>query len=929
MKTLQKKVKFSKGILHEDLIERSDLEAYDSSASLISNCVSTVYGGLRSRQGTRQIASIMAALSYEEVAVTPTSTLGGNISDLATLTPYESATIHQNRILAVYDLGTVRDDIFALDIAKLSLAETVLYEQTGTHTSSLSLLSGRYEVTAVGGGGGAIKRTNSLMASGGGGAAFQGNLLIPSGIYTLQVGGAGANGNSSATPGEDTCLDDLITACGGTSGQIQAGKSIPGQGGILSCGTLTEEPILSKNGENGEKAKGNFGKMTAVGGAASYLSYGAGGTISNNPASCIEPTDGYLKIEYAGSLEMGVYASVDGITYQQVSTFQISRNGISTQVIIDAKTLGGVQFIKLQLESDLALDYPYKIACHYIKLFQCQAGAEETRPYLRKFVFNQDQSYLLVLAPELIYVFYHGVLEALVTATGLEKAYLSTLHTAQSEDTMIFTHPEMPPKQLQRTSLGWVWGDFPLKNIPYYAFGGETVTDKTSTLTPSGVEGQITISSSSHDFTSDSVGQYIDGGGGRIKITEYISDTKVAGYTIIPLYSSATFNAWKYITGYEAVWSAQRGWPRACLFAQQRLWFGGSYSCPSSLWASRINLYNDFKNVGSYDNDAIHADMVTNDPILHLIENRGIHIFTTASEWSAAENALTPSTFGVVKNTQNGSLETLSPCVLGGEVIFVEKNGKSVLGYVYNYNQAAYTTDNLSLLSCLMQQPIALDTISNSEKDRGDFIYTVLEDGRLLITCLVLNQHINSTTFCTTQGSFIDVCTLGQETYVLVKRQNGYYVEVVDEVLGDSMRLIPVLGNVMTGLEIFEGQEVIAYDSTQRLLGLGTVIEGELVLEQAVQGELWTGLAFDYQIVSNPLVVQGQSFSLKKKIATATIYTQGTQYLTFCGQTKYQDNEETFHFYGVSPYAEKVVFTISGRFYPIKILSLVLDINYA
>ena len=290
------------------------------------------------------------------------------------------------------------------------------------------------------------------------------------------------------------------------------------------------------------------------------------------------------------------------------------------------------------------------------------------------------------------------------------------------------------------------------------------------------MEGAIKITAASSVFSASDVGQFIDGNGGRLRITEYISGTVVNGVTIIPFYTKDAIASWKLITGYEAVWSATRGYPRTCLFAQQRLWFGGSRDLPSHLWASRINDYNNFKNAGNYSNDSIDVTLLTNNPILNLVEQRGIHIFTAGEEWTASESTLTPDEISIKCNTKNGSL-SLTPVVVNGVVMYIEKNGKSLLGYVYNYEQASFVSDNMSILSNLLQAPTDMDVETNSNTDRGDFLFVVLEDGTMLTACIALSENIFSISKFVTDGNIKDVCCLTSDTYIAVERKGYLYLE--------------------------------------------------------------------------------------------------------------------------------------------------------
>ena len=57
-RTVQKKIKFTKGMITSALLERTDLPMYDSSAQLINNYICTPYGGIRTRRGTRKIQEL-------------------------------------------------------------------------------------------------------------------------------------------------------------------------------------------------------------------------------------------------------------------------------------------------------------------------------------------------------------------------------------------------------------------------------------------------------------------------------------------------------------------------------------------------------------------------------------------------------------------------------------------------------------------------------------------------------------------------------------------------------------------------------------------------------------------------------------------------------------------------------------------------------
>jgi len=553
-----------------------------------------------------------------------------------------------------------------------------------------------------------------------------------------------------------------------------------------------------------------------------------------------------------------------------------------------------------------------------------------TQSKLIPFVFNNEQKYLLVLRDEAIFIYQDDVLIHSMLAPGLSAEYFARLKFTQAEDTMIFTHPEMRTKQLQRTETGWIFSDFPWTFVPYALFGAETITNPAFTLTPSATEGNVKLTASGGTtFSTGSVGQYIDGGGGRVRITEYVSATVVQGYTIIPFYSTTAIGSgkWKYITGYEEAWSDLRGYPTTCMFYQQRLWFGGSKSKPNTIWASRVGQYDSFENVANYDNDAIDATISSAqiDEIVNIYANRGVQLFTAGAEWVVPEGATTPDTIFFVKNTSNGSLANVNPVDIAGVTMFVEKNGKSLLSFAYTNTQAAFTTDSLSLLTDMILDPVSMAVDYNSSKDTGNFLYIVLADGTMAVACILLDQQVNSFVRWEADGIIQDVANVAGDTYILVDRDK----EVILEKLADhwtDMTLEFAPAQILEGLTEFEGFTFHAYTDTEDY-GNYTVLDGQIDLGFVPAETVYLGIDFAFQLISNKIAVNGQTENIEKRIGKATVATHDTERLTFCGQTLRQ-TDNVYDIYGATGFSRDCRYTISGMFWPVEVLSVVANINY-
>ena len=125
------------------------------------------------------------------------------------------------------------------------------------------------------------------------------------------------------------------------------------------------------------------------------------------------------------------------------------------------------------------------------------------------FQFSVDDSYMLVFTNNRMYIIKNGVVQANINGSG--NNYLTTsigssivddMCWTQSADTLIVVHPDLQPVQITRTSdTAWTATTITFDSIPKYAFNIDFHTNNGSTLTPSAVSGNITLTASTthHD----------------------------------------------------------------------------------------------------------------------------------------------------------------------------------------------------------------------------------------------------------------------------------------------------------------------------------------------------------------------------------------------------------------------------------------------
>jgi len=180
------------------------------------------------------------------------------------------------------------------------------------------------------------------------------------------------------------------------------------------------------------------------------------------------------------------------------------------------------------------------------------------------FEFDTDNQYMLLFEEAVIRVYKNKTLQTTV-AHPYAVDDLPDLYTAQALDTLILTHEDFLPRRLIRNSdVSWTLETLTLENIPRYAFEIDH-HEPTFTITPSAVDGNITISASSvttdtgtaqagssstitlkaaSSFTADDQpnGMFIEitagtGAGQTRHIEDYVASTKVA--TVYPDWDTA------------------------------------------------------------------------------------------------------------------------------------------------------------------------------------------------------------------------------------------------------------------------------------------------------------------------------------------------------------------------------------------------------
>ena len=315
-------------------------------------------------------------------------------------------------------------------------------------------------------------------------------------------------------------------------------------------------------------------------------------------------------------------------------------------------------------------------------------------------------------------------------------------------------------------------------------------------------------------FGEDSVDEYFNAvnGFGRVRITEFVTDTSVKAFVEIPFFdtSALTSGNWELEYGYENAWSADRGYPRSVTFHEGRLFFGGLKSRPSTLYGSRVADFFNFNPGEALDDAAVEAtlDTGTFNAIVDIFSGRHLQIFTTGAEFyvpQTLDTPITPSSLIVKQQTAFGSKPGIRLQNVDGSTLFIQRQGKAIQEFIFSDAVQAYTSAKISLLSShLLKTPEEMAVRVATSTDEGDRLMLVNgEDGSIACYTLLRSQNVIAPSEWTTDGEFINIGVDVDDIYVVVKRTvnsvDVYYVELFD---ADTLLDCSITGGAASSVDV-------------------------------------------------------------------------------------------------------------------------------
>jgi hypothetical protein len=334
------------------------------------------------------------------------------------------------------------------------------------------------------------------------------------------------------------------------------------------------------------------------------------------------------------------------------------------------------------------------------------------------FVFSTTQAYVIEFG-NLYCRFYkdYGRIESppgtpVEIVTPYLTAHLQDLQFVQSADVLYVFHPSYLPRKITRTShTAWTISTITFIDGPYLSTNATTTT-----LTPSGFTGAITVTASSTTginsnagFATTDVGRYIRmkvgaNPWGYVQITGWTSTTVVNATVVSTLTAAAATTSWRM-----GLYSDTTGYPACGTFYEDRLFLGGVSFYPQRVDGS---VSGDYENMAPTATDgtvaATNAVGITlNSDSVNAIrwlvgDEKGLLVGTAGGPW-----VIRPTTTGEALSATNVNAKQLSASGAenaaavqsGKSVLYIQAGGRKVRELTYAFEADGFISQNLTALS--------------------------------------------------------------------------------------------------------------------------------------------------------------------------------------------------------------------------------------
>jgi hypothetical protein len=533
-----------------------------------------------------------------------------------------------------------------------------------------------------------------------------------------------------------------------------------------------------------------------------------------------------------------------------------------------------------------------KFVADFSAIFTAVGGFQDVK--IVEFSFDETQSYCIILVEgvttERIYFAYNtGLIADPVTPTN---PYYITTADSWSDATCDTTDTD-ETVTMDDTSRVRVGAAVTGTGIPADTVVVEVTDSTTIELNNAATATNADVSLSfSYDWGFDVSEMYFAQSGDIIFITQANQkplELKRLGH-----------DDWKieeaYFTDQPEDWDDTNGWPTKVSFFEQRSVFASNGTKKRTLWFSESgNLYSFAVSSPQVESDACTFTLGSGqqNKIQWLSSARNLLVGTLGDEFavSGQGSPLSYSSISATRQTNQGG-ETLPPIMVGPATLFIERLGRSVVEFIYDYTYDSYKATDITMLAPHFTREYSITDWAFQQTPNG-IVWCVRSDGVLLGLTYQREHKVVGWHMHTTDGTFLSVASTPNSTnreddvWFMVKRTiNGsdkYYLEKfapefnADDTteayfLDSFLEYDGVSTSTISGLGHLEG-ETVSILADGAVQADKVVASGQITLDTAATQAV-VGLAYTSTLQIYPLDIElkdGTTLGRTKRITNLTV----------------------------------------------------------
>ena len=266
--------------------------------------------------------------------------------------------------------------------------------------------------------------------------------------------------------------------------------------------------------------------------------------------------------------------------------------------------------------------------------------------------------------------------------------------------------------------------------------------------------------------------------------------------------------------------------PGSVTFFEQRLMWAGTNNNPQTIYGSKTGDYENMDQGSSAAADSVEYTLASNqvNVIQWLVAAKSLLIGTLSGEFKmdGGGAALTPANVRVVPESHYGS-KKLEPVQIENVVLFLQRAGRKLREFVYDYDQDNYIARDLTILAEHLTEGGFVDTTYQQEED--SIVWAVRADGTLCAMTYLRGDQVIAWHRHTTEGTFESVSCIPHST----ANRDEVWVVVKRTINGATKRFIEYMDpdiNVDCGLT-YSGAAKSTFTGLRHLVGASVQIVGD------------------------------------------------------------------------------------------------------